>query len=216
MQITPASSPANSPAVSPQRLLINKEAELQRASIPIRFKMETQQIQQEMGNGVDGKAIMQMFTSLQPSINAAQVEIAQTNASLESKIQGIILLQNKDDDRIIELGKKQECTEDKRNYLMGVVMRQEKMISSLNGRIVEMEHRCSVNNVIVSGIQQKKDENCAMEVQHFFRSKLKLTQYMPMKDARRMGKKEGKDKPMVIDLQEISKKGMIHKNVYRL
>ena len=124
--------------------------------------------------------------------------------------------ENEDDDRIIELTEKQEYTEDKVNYLMGVVAKQEKLISSLNGKIVEMEHRCLINNVIVSGIPQKSDKNCAMEAQHFFRSKLKLTQDMPIKAARRMGKKDGKDKWMVIELKDGAKKGMIYKNVYRL
>ena len=56
MQITPASSQANSPVVSPQKLLINKEAELQGASMLIGVEMENLHILREMGNSIDGQA----------------------------------------------------------------------------------------------------------------------------------------------------------------
>ena len=101
-------------------------------------------------NNIDGQAIMSMFKSLHQSIKTVRLEIAQTNAGLESKIQSIILAQHEDDDRIINLGEKQEQTEERVIYLTGVVARQEKMISSLNDKIVEMERRRLIDNVIMS------------------------------------------------------------------
>ena len=104
--------------------------------------------------------------------------------------------------------------DDRVGYLAGVISRQEQIIAGLNGRISELEKNQLHNNLIVSGITQKDDENYVLEAQHFFRAKLRLDHDIPIKAARRMGK--GSQKPMLIELSNATKKGSVYRNMYRL
>ena len=53
--------------------------------------------------------------------------------------------------------------------------------------------------LVVSRILQKNDENCVMEAQHVFVPS--LTQDMPIRNARRLGNSNNKERPMVVVLE---------------
>ena len=67
------------------------------------------------------------------------------------------------------------------------------------------------NSLIVTGIKYNKDENCVMS---FFRAKMKLTQDVPIKSARRID--SGPNKSMLIELVDTSRKGLIYSDVSNL
>ena len=147
------------------------------------------------GHNISNQILFNMMINIQKSVDSLKGEIIDCKTGLNLKIQNIEQIQNEDDDQILELYEKQEQSDEKVAFLTGVVARQEKIIHSLQGRIIEIDCGCTINNLIITGIPQKEQKNCVMESQHFFRSKLRLDQDMPIKSALRLGK--GGNQPML-------------------
>ena len=68
--------------------------------------------------------------------------------------------------------------------------------------------------MIITGIREKKDENTAMEAKHFFRSKLRTDNDVPLTFAIRNG--TGKNRTMLITLPYRNKKMAIFSKVSNL
>ena len=153
----------------------------------------------EQGN-VSNQTLLNMMINLQKSVNSLKGEIVECKTGSNLKVQNIEQTQNEDDDRTLDLYEKQEQSDDKITFLTGVVARQEKVIQGLKDRIVEIERNRMINNLIITGIPQREHENCQMESQNFFRSKLPLDHDMPVRTARRLGK--GVNRPMLMELHD--------------
>ena len=75
---------------------------------------------------------------------------------------GLEEIQNENTDILIDIGERQNMQEDKITFLSDVIARQEQEINGLHSRLNGMEKRQISCNLVITGIKEKKQENCVM------------------------------------------------------
>ena len=169
----------------------------------------------EMSTGVT----LSMFAALQQSIRDIKTEVCaevRSDLSLQysPKIQEMEIAISNESDTIAETIDCIEIQEDDIDTLKCIVLQHKKEISKLNARLIEMERKMMKKNIIISEIKEKKEENCRMETQHFFREHLKMDNDVKFSDAIRIG--SGKNRLMLIFLSHKNKEGPIYTKIGNL
>ena len=96
---------------------------------------------------------------------------------------------------------------------MHIVSKQDQVIKHLSSKVVDLEKQSMKNNVVITGLNEKNDENCKLEVKEFFRLQMRIAEEVPIEVAHRIG--EGKHRPMVVRVAE-GAKGKIFSKVGNL
>ena len=143
-------------------------------------------------------------------------QIAESNNMYELRMADMEEAQYEDNGKVLEILEKQETSDYRMAFLTDVVSRQESEIKSLKQRITELERSNMGSNTVFTGIPESKDENCVMESQNFFGSKMRLWQDMPIKSARRFGCYSNNRRAMLIEFSDPKKKGMVFRNMANL
>ena len=94
--------------------------------------------------------------------------------------------------------------------LIGVVCKQQLVINECKGQLENIQMSSMCNNIIIRGIKESENENCVQLCADFFRHKMKIESPVGIANAYRIS--GGKDRPMLVILQNNKDKGRIFKH----
>ena len=102
---------------------------------------------------------------------------------------------------------------DRIKIMADIIVRQDQRIYELEEKLLMMQSRSMKNNIIVSGIQEKKGEKCDQVTKAFIQGKLKVED--PKIDvSHRIG--TGNNRPIVVRFPNVAEKAKIFSNISNL
>lgn len=162
--------------------------------------------------------VIHLIQNLQKSVDAMNEKIgtvADLQTSTENRISNI---ENKQQDTNMELAALKDVVDQyqvKVDILSDLVVKQHQEIEELKGQMTDCQIRGMQNNIVISGIPEKANENCIRGVNEFLVDKLLIKdKLIPIEKAYRIG--SGSPKQMLVSLRHAADKGCIFQHVGNL
>ena len=161
--------------------------------------------------------VAQMFQQIMTNINDMKTELKELKedkTSNETSIKAIQQEQTAQNTEVELLKKENKMCKKKLNQLADELQHNKHVVNELYTKMQFLEKDKLRPNLIISGIQENKDENCIAVVKNFFKNELSLVHDVQIRRAHRLGK--GKFRPIKVILQNADDKGLIYSNVKKL
>ena len=103
---------------------------------------------------------------------------------------------------------------DKVRLVTGTTTKHDREIGNNAKKINQFELRSMKNNILIQGIKEQKDEDCAKKTDAFFEKVLKVPRKIAFDVAHRIGRREDaeRNRTMVVKLKKAGDKGIIYKH----
>ena len=167
-----------------------------------------------IATGEDGNPVVH-----EKDVNFDELDETEMKVMLREMYGIIIKLQKqgqiKNNDRVKDTATITE-NQQRLNLITKAVIKNDNAIEANSRKINQMELRSMKANIIVTGIKEKRGENCKQVIKAFFKEKLKIEQEILIEVVHRIGDKEKEERSMVIRLKDVQQKAVIFKNTKHL
>ena len=115
------------------------------------------------------------------------------------------------EDKEVKDTERMEAYEQRLRRLEQITINQEVKLDEVKGQADRLQYHSMKCNLIIHGIERKKNENCKQKVTKFFRSVMGIQEDIPLLAAHRMG--GNMQSPIIIKLPSTDYKGLIFSHV---
>lgn len=162
--------------------------------------------------------LVQMIQNLQTSVesmNGTLTSVADGQQKVEKRMDSLVKSQTENNTNVNSLDEKVNQLQVKVDILADIVVRQQHEINSLKSQVLDTQIRSMKNNITITGIPERENENCIQAVNDFFVNKLGIQdKLIPIEQAYRMG--YGNKRAMLVSLRHTNDKTAIFQKVGNL
>lgn len=162
--------------------------------------------------------LLKMVNNLQATVNSMDKKISANTTfqkKTEERLEKIEKVQTKEQKEMVYLNDCLQNFQVKVDILSDIVVKQHQEIEQLKSQITDVQARSMRNNITISGILEKPNENCIREVNQFIVDKLGIKdRLIPIEQAYRFG--GGPVRPMLVILRSVADKLLIFEHVGNL
>ena len=112
--------------------------------------------------------------------------------------------------------KKIDVIKDQMVLVKKTVIKHDRCLETVGEKINQIELRSMRSNLLISGIEETKAENCKEKANNFFKQQMKINDGVKIKVAFRIGDKSRDNRPMVVILPNASVKALVYKHAKNL
>ena len=164
--------------------------------------------------------VYKMFQEVNKSLREIKsdvTELKDNKSKMETDLGGIEFDVKQIQDDMVEQDKRLKESQDEIRFLNGVIVRYEEKFHEITKKISNMEKRQMKDNIIISGLEEKKDEDCKQVCIDFVKNDLRINEAITIDKAHRMGApQDGIHRQMIMKLANVEDKGKIFQNASNL
>ena len=173
------------------------------------------------GGSIPTTEVYRMLGEVNRSLNEIKKDLSDIKQDKEvthGKMESIQFDMDKLAEDFEQLDLQNRVQKDQIQLLNGNLIRFKHYMADMQKRMLAMEGRSMKSNLLISGLPEKKEENCVKTCQDFISQDLKINSAdIEIRRAHRMGKfKPGNTRPMVMKLQDPGQKGQLFQNTKNL
>ena len=165
----------------------------------------------------DVHSVYSMFNDVTAKLDKIQASVSSLNTSKNLFAQQIGSLQYDHEQMNENISQQQNSIdrcEDQLDLMRNITKKYSQSMNELHQRVLKLEKRSMQQNLVISGIKEEENENCAQQVSNLLTQDLRITEEIGIKRAHRMGR--GNNRPIVAKLQNKSHKGAIFPELKKL
>ena len=175
------------------------------------------------GEEISNATVVNMFQQLMSTMNTMnnvkeelRREIQTGKSDNSRQVEEVKVIQNRQNNDIAQLKKENNHYKNKLDRFADMIAYQGHLLEELGGKANSNDLEKCKPNLIIQGIPEKKEENCATEVKEFFKNQLLLVQDVQIKFAHRIGTNTKRSRAMKVSLVHQSDKGLIYSHAKNL
>ena len=161
--------------------------------------------------------VLGMLNSISAQISGIAMQMSSMKTdiqSMEAKLDGVNFDMQEQQNTLDETVERCNNCFDQVDLLTTVSVRQENEIGKLKDRLNRIEADSMKSHLLISGIEEKEEEDCSKLITNFFKLKCKITDTIEIKDAHRIG--QGTNRTIRVKLADDDDKGKIFNNAKNL
>lgn len=161
--------------------------------------------------------IIDMISKLQSSVDDVLKKSSMqeaTTAENKQRVEELEVKCGKNTEDVEELVDELKETKFQLKLITNTVIKQDQQISFLKQKITEIQHREMVSNIIISGIEERKNEKPIQIFNEVVAKQLEMQELIPANKAFRLG--SGVNRPLLVELRNPEYKRKLYANATKL
>ena len=170
------------------------------------LKSQEEEVIKQIDN-LDDMELRDMIREMCITMRSIKMDMAKQKSELETSMQEFKKQKN---DEIKDLKRSIKQCQDGNKLMTKVIINQDQAVQHLSKKTTSIEYKTMRPNLLFSGLTEAKGENCIQIIKSFIKDKLKVTDDIKVRSARRIGK--GDNRPIEVVLKNPTDKGVIYKH----